>query len=367
MTVLRPILALLASLAMAAPAAAVCPGDCSGDGTVSVAELLTGVTIALGSASLEACPSFDRDGDGRVDVAELLAAVNALLDGCADEASPTPTPSAANRPPITATPFVYRGFAAHPIALPLGVEDPEGGAVQCHADGLAAGMTLDADNVLRWTPNDDQLGPRQVAFACTDDATPPAAVDGALTLHVAAADACAMPSCDPALGCTATLPPPDEACCGGRAAPRVAEVTPDCPLGAVLEIGRNTDGFGPLRNCDRIRIRNFQQSGAELSIHVRISCLNTLNRITVTAQLDTVPRGKAVDGPPMGVFFPVVPTDGYYERRNIRFAILGGGPYFDLDDAEGNLTVTATDSTGASVSRTVRVRMGFTQPADLPE
>jgi hypothetical protein len=368
--VLRPLLVLITALcANVAPARVDCPGDCSGDGVVSVAELLTGVNIALGSTALESCPSFDRDGDGDVGVAELLTAVNAVLGECAPAASPTATPTAtvANQPPTTATPFVYRGFAEQPIALPLGVEDPDGGALQCRAEGLLEGMTLDDDRVLRWTPSDDQLGPYVVPFSCADDAQPPAEVSGALTLHVAAADACAIPSCDAATGCTAELPPVTEKCCRGAAAPRVAEVTPDCPLGRVLEIGRNTDGFGPLRNCDRVRVRNFAQSGAEFSIHVRVSCLDTLNRITVTARLDTAPpRGVAVnaDAP---VFFPVEPTDGYYERRNIRFPVLGGGPFFDLDDAEANLTVTATDSTGATVSRTVRVRTGRDQPQDLPE
>lgn len=358
---------LVSALCLAGVARADCPGDCSGDGAVSVAELLTGVNIVLGSAALASCPSFDRDGDASVGIAELLAAVNALLGDCsAGDPTPTPTPTG-NRPPITATPFVYRGFAEQPIALPLGVEDPDGDALQCRADELLDGMTLGADHVLRWTPRDDQLGPQRVAFSCTDDALPPAEVAGALTLHVAADDGCAMPSCDPAAGCTATLPAPAAACCRGAAAPRVAEVDAECPLGRVLEIGRNTDGFGPLRNCDRMRVRNSQQSSAEFAFHVRIRCLDTLNRITVTARLDTPPpRGVAVnDG--MQVFFPVQPTDGYHERRNIRFPVLGGGPFFDLDDAEANLTVTATDSSGTSVSRTVRVRLGFTQPQDLPE
>ena len=59
------------------------PGDCDGDGTVSVAELITGVNIALGSAPITACPPFDTDGDGRVSVAELIRAVNVALSGCA--------------------------------------------------------------------------------------------------------------------------------------------------------------------------------------------------------------------------------------------------------------------------------------------
>jgi hypothetical protein len=59
-----------------------CAGDCSGDGTVTVSEIITGVTIALGSATLDACPVFDGDGDGQVAINELIAAVQSVLVGC---------------------------------------------------------------------------------------------------------------------------------------------------------------------------------------------------------------------------------------------------------------------------------------------
>ena len=351
-------------------AAFACPGDCAGDGDVTVAELLTGVNIALGSAALEGCPAFDTGADGRVDVAELLAAVNAALRGCPSPiATPTITPTAtpANRPPTTATPFVYRGFAGQAIALPLGAVDPEGEPLQCGAADLPEGMTLDPDQVLRWTPADDQLGPRDVPFTCSDAGEPPAAVSGALTLHVAADDACAMPVCDPATGCSATLPPSTETCCAGARVTRVAEVTPECPHGRVLEIGRNLDGFGPLRNCDRLRLLTSAQSSAQLVFHIRVSCLNPLNRVTVTARLDTASRGLAVNIQ-SSVFLPAQPTDGFYERRNVRFPVLSDGPYFDLDDAEANLTVTVRDADGASVSRSLRLLLHTrATPADIPD
>jgi len=59
-----------------------CPGDCDGDGTVSIAELIRGVNLALGSPE-EDCSAFDLDGNGTVTVNELIAAVRAALDGCA--------------------------------------------------------------------------------------------------------------------------------------------------------------------------------------------------------------------------------------------------------------------------------------------
>jgi hypothetical protein len=66
-------------LRRAAPA---CAGDCDGDGQVSIAELITGIAISLGSDALDACPAFDADGDGRVSVDELLTAVGAALGAC---------------------------------------------------------------------------------------------------------------------------------------------------------------------------------------------------------------------------------------------------------------------------------------------
>ena len=60
-----------------------CGGDCDGDGTVTVAELVTGVSIALGTRPIAACESLDVGGDGRVTVDEALAAVHHALRGCA--------------------------------------------------------------------------------------------------------------------------------------------------------------------------------------------------------------------------------------------------------------------------------------------
>jgi hypothetical protein len=59
-----------------------CVGDCNGTGTVNVAELVTGVNIALGELPLDRCPSFDAGGDGGVSVAELITAVGNALNGC---------------------------------------------------------------------------------------------------------------------------------------------------------------------------------------------------------------------------------------------------------------------------------------------
>ncbi|MEO8604665.1 MAG: cytochrome P460 family protein [bacterium] len=83
MRVLSLVSVLFAAVVLTAlPAAASCPGDCTGDGVVGVSELIRGVNIALGNAPVSDCPAFDVNVDGSVAVNELIAAVNAALNGC---------------------------------------------------------------------------------------------------------------------------------------------------------------------------------------------------------------------------------------------------------------------------------------------
>ena len=65
----------------ATPAPA-CNGDCNGDGSVAINELISGVNIALGSAAVTACAAIDANGDGSVAINELVAAVSRALAGC---------------------------------------------------------------------------------------------------------------------------------------------------------------------------------------------------------------------------------------------------------------------------------------------
>jgi Ca2+-binding EF-hand superfamily protein len=58
-------------------------GDCDGDGNVAVNELILGVRISLGRASLNDCRTFDANGDGEVSINELISAVKNSLAGCA--------------------------------------------------------------------------------------------------------------------------------------------------------------------------------------------------------------------------------------------------------------------------------------------
>jgi len=59
-----------------------CAGDCNSDGSVSIDELLMGVSIALGSESVAMCPAMDKDGNGNVSISELTGSVAVALEGC---------------------------------------------------------------------------------------------------------------------------------------------------------------------------------------------------------------------------------------------------------------------------------------------
>jgi hypothetical protein len=67
-------------------APAPCTGDCDGDGTVTIAELIRLVNLALGTSGSMPCAAGDVNGDGAITVNEIVAAVNGALTGCADPA-----------------------------------------------------------------------------------------------------------------------------------------------------------------------------------------------------------------------------------------------------------------------------------------
>ena len=58
-----------------------CTGDCSGDGTVTIEELIRGVNIALGAAA-DQCAPFDCNATGQVTIDCLVQAVAHALNGC---------------------------------------------------------------------------------------------------------------------------------------------------------------------------------------------------------------------------------------------------------------------------------------------
>lgn len=79
---------VLASWWWQATAHAVCAGDCDGDRTVTVDEIVTMVNIALGSRPVADCLAGDRSGDGEITVDEIVTAVNNALGECPAEGGP---------------------------------------------------------------------------------------------------------------------------------------------------------------------------------------------------------------------------------------------------------------------------------------
>jgi hypothetical protein len=59
-----------------------CSGDCSGDGIVTVDEVVTGVSIALGELPVSNCLQVDLNGDESITVDELMSAIATALNGC---------------------------------------------------------------------------------------------------------------------------------------------------------------------------------------------------------------------------------------------------------------------------------------------
>lgn len=60
----------------------VCPGDCDGDGSVTINEIVKAVNVALGNEPAGACTAGDVDGDKHISINELLVGVNRAIWGC---------------------------------------------------------------------------------------------------------------------------------------------------------------------------------------------------------------------------------------------------------------------------------------------
>jgi hypothetical protein len=391
-------------LVLAVPAGAACTGDCNGNGMVTISELVRAVGIALDQATLQLCQPIDRDRSGRVEIFELIDAVNALLDGCPDESTVTPSPvlttptptdaptreptdvrtptataiddvtptATVNQPPALPTASIYRTYPGFPIRIPVDATDPEGEAASCAVVNLPAGAAFDDESdILSWTPTDEQLGPTYLPYTCTDAAVPPAAAVGQLTFQVSPLDACTIPICAPATGCSASLAPVSLACCAGEPTVRVAEPVAGCPEGRVLYVGQNEelDSFGRLQNCDVMVLRSMPEASAEASIHIETRCVNTSGEVRLHARMDSTADNHPVLLDSEHLPFRLAEEDdGFARFRNLRFPIVGPGPFPDVQGADANLTVTLTDGDGTSVTQRMRLRLTFTpRPTDLPD
>ena len=115
---MRIIAVPLLFLIVSAPSLA-CVGDCDGDATVAVGEIIRGVNIALGISPIESCPAFAGPGDTGVSVSRLVSAVNAALYGCLGGETPTIHASP------TLTPTKYRLHQSHRVTTCESVSHPD--------------------------------------------------------------------------------------------------------------------------------------------------------------------------------------------------------------------------------------------------
>src|SRR5262245_23471279 len=95
--------------------------------------------------------------------------------------------------------------------------------------------------------------------------------------------------------------------------------------------------------------------------------MNTLNRLRMRATMKSNAQNhKNVFDTEAIPFLFAEQDDGFARHRAYRFSVNGPGPFFDVQGAEANLTLTLTDSDGTSIVQRVRVRLSFTPQTDLP-
>jgi len=71
---------LTLGIGMASRASGQCAGDCNGDGTVTIGEVVTVLNLALDAGGT--CAAADADGSGAVEVNDVVAAVRSAANGC---------------------------------------------------------------------------------------------------------------------------------------------------------------------------------------------------------------------------------------------------------------------------------------------
>ena len=82
------VLVLLGATSVARAQTPTCTGDCNGDGMVTINELILGVSIALGSQPLSACPAFDCEHNQMVPINCLVQGVNNALESSGGRHAP---------------------------------------------------------------------------------------------------------------------------------------------------------------------------------------------------------------------------------------------------------------------------------------
>ncbi len=370
-----PTVLAIAVIVFACDVARGCPGDCDGDGVVGIAELHTGVALALERGDVAACAHIDGNGDGIVDVGELVAGVEAALHGCAT-ASPSAALTASVAPAPTATAVlnralqfacrvVYRTYPGFLIRVPLPVLDPDGDPLSFDPGNLPRGAHLDVSaGVLEWTPGERQLGAFFAPFTASEGTAAARSTAGLVAIQVAPLDPCTLPRCDPAAGCAPELLPLSTSCCDDADPHRLVEPLLACPNGGVLHVGRNGLSFGRMQNCDRMRVYNFAQTGAVVPLSVEVRCLDVSRPVELHARIETATR-LLFDHTIHTTLTPE--ADGFARLRLEPFDVLGPGPFFEFEGADALISVAVTDADGFVLSRRVRVVLTFGRPEEFPD
>lgn len=200
-------------LMLAAPAVA-CVGDCSGDGAVTVDEIVVSLNIALGAATVASCPAADPGADGEVTVDEILLAVVRALDGCpaatpeattaVPTATATPEPSATPTVADTATPPPPATETATPTLTPEPTDTPLPTATPTVSPSPSRSATSTATPVPSLTPTPTHTATPTFTPTATPTIT---ATPTATRTATPTATATATPSATPTSTSTRTFTP----------------------------------------------------------------------------------------------------------------------------------------------------------------
>ena len=168
------VVAVIAVAPAATHAGLACFGDCDGDGTVAVNELVAEINICLGNSPPDVCPAFD-PGDGCIGA--IIRAVNRALTGC-----PGLPPLASSIPANGATDVPRTEWIRLQFGAPI-----EGGAEAMRllcgdAEQLVTKTVLDGSTLVLNPGGDLPPGPCHVTWAENDVAFSVAAAGAPATV-----------------------------------------------------------------------------------------------------------------------------------------------------------------------------------------
>ncbi len=289
----------------------------------------------------------------------------------------------ASAPPDVASFGIYRGYPGEPVDFAIAASDPDGTAVEFFASSLPPGASLGASSgVFSWLPGGADVGDFAIDVVVRDEDFEE--TSRVLLFQIAPQDSCNVPVCDPALGCSPTLPPvpgpgePDTACCVAEPSERVAEPshpTLACPEAEVLYVGRNQVGFGRVQNCDKLQLIPFAQGGANLIFHVEARCVTEQVGIDVEVHLvdgsdesliaSYTPHCTQPSDPECVTLTPQ--PDGFQRFLGLSYFVFSDEfDAFQLEGREVDLRVRLTDLNGVVLERQHRLTLTVQELADLP-